>query len=115
MRLRTEQGVWRIAEDFRRIERGNVVAVSVVGVLKCRPSGVHYERAEPQKNGCGRNPPGIASRRVAEPAAFPDDIGNAMSLSSAQGLNCSIAPNAWIAVYNKKIDACTPWTTREWR
>src|SRR5580698_7142390 len=59
--LGAEERVRGAAEEFWRIERRYIWSEGVMAVLKCRPCGVHDERAKPEEYSCGRKPPGIAA------------------------------------------------------
>jgi hypothetical protein len=72
-RSRPEPAVRRIAEDLRRIERGEVRSERVVFPLKRRPGGVQDEGRESEENRQRLHPPEVPPHRVAE--RTPSDQG----------------------------------------
>ncbi len=75
-RLRAQKRVRRVAKKLRRIKRRDIRSEGVVAVLKRRPRGVHDKRTETEKDNRWGKPPGIAARRLAELAIFPDYVGS---------------------------------------
>src|SRR5205085_2858794 len=68
-RPRPEPGVLRVAEEFRRIEGGQVRAVPVVVALEGRPGGVDDERGQAQEDEQRLGPPGVPAGGLAETPA----------------------------------------------
>ena len=63
-----ENGVRRIAPDFRRVKRRDVIGASdpVVVSLKRRPRRINDERHEPEKYEERLHPPSIRARRLSK-------------------------------------------------
>src|SRR5262249_32662998 len=64
--LRSEPGVRRVAEQLRRVERGEGGTVDGVRVLERRPRGVDDGGPEQQEGYQRGGPPCVAPRRAAE-------------------------------------------------
>ena len=56
----------RIAKDFRRIKRRDVVTKIIMRSLKGRPGRVNDERAKAEKNEQRLRPPDIGAHRFAK-------------------------------------------------
>src|SRR6266404_6249854 len=65
-RFRSKPTVWRIAKNFRRIKRRNVIAKEIILSLKRSPRGIDDENRQPNKNQEGLSPPYIGAHRLAE-------------------------------------------------
>src|SRR5688500_16456589 len=58
----------RVAEQQRRVEGREIVAVLVVGILESGPGRVRQKAREHDEDTERRKPPGVAAHRLAESA-----------------------------------------------
>src|SRR5262249_34830132 len=61
----------RVAQDLRRIERGQVRAVRVMLALKRGPGGIDNKRRQREEDEQRLQPPPVAPRRLPESANDP--------------------------------------------
>src|SRR5438093_6552648 len=65
-RFRSKPTVWRIAENFGRIKRRDVIINEVIFSMKRSPSGIDNENRQSNKNQERLSPPHVSPHRLAE-------------------------------------------------
>ena len=92
----------RIAKDFRRIKRRDVVTKKIMGSLECRPGRINNECAKAKKHQQRLRPPDIGAHR------FPKGTSRQLGGNSGHDLRIMTRPGTQATEHRLSGDALKP-------